>query len=56
MKSIPILKCELEYEVYNQKDELLTTAEMILFFANKDTLRPLRLPKKYIQIMEEHLN
>ena len=56
MKSIPVLKCELEYEVYNQKDELLTTAEMILFFAKKDTLRPLRLPKKYIQIMEEHLN
>ena len=35
MKSMPLLKCELEYEVYNQEEKLLTSADMQLFFANK---------------------
>jgi len=54
LKELPVLKCELEYEVYNEADQLLTTAEMQLFFANKDTLRPMRLPEKYLKIMKNH--
>ena len=54
LKALPLLKCELEYEVYNEADQLLTTAEMQLFFANKDTLRPMRLPEKYLKIMKNH--
>ena len=50
MVGVPALKCSFEYEVFNQNQELLCTSQMTLFFARKSDLRPIRLPKKYLEI------
>lgn len=44
----PLLRCKFHYETRNQHGELLNTAEMELFFADRDTLRPKRLSEKYL--------
>ena len=40
----PTAKIEFEFELFNEKDELLTTAIAILVFVNMKTNRPTRIP------------
>lgn len=54
MDKLPLLKCDLSYKVFNQKNELLTEASMQLFFAHKLTLRPMRIPEKYQEMMAKY--
>ncbi|WP_306353838.1 acyl-CoA thioesterase [Flavobacterium sp. '19STA2R22 D10 B1'] len=46
-KSQHSVKIEFEYEIYNQKNELLTTGSSILVFVDMKTRRPI-LPPGYI--------
>lgn len=41
----PSLKIEFDYEIFNEKNELLTTAYTRLVFVNKDNMKPCLGPK-----------
>lgn len=51
----PTAKIEFDFEIHNQKNELLTTAKATLVFVNMKTNRPTRAPK-YIMDLIEKLN
>ncbi|AWH86872.1 thioesterase [Flavobacterium album] len=44
MKNLTSVKIEFDYEIYNEKDELLTTGNSILVFVNMQTGRPVSPP------------
>ncbi|MFT5761905.1 MAG: acyl-CoA thioester hydrolase [Polaribacter sp.] len=44
LKKIPTVKIEFEYEIFNQKNELLTTGYTMLAFINMKTKKPMRCP------------
>ena len=45
------IRCLFEYESYNEQGELLNTATTELFFAEKASLKPIRLPES----IQQHL-
>lgn len=45
LKELPRVKIEFSYEVFNQHDELITTAYTILVFMDSETKRPIRCPE-----------
>lgn len=49
VKDLPTAKITFEYEIYNQKDELLTTAHTDLVFINITTNKPCRAPESFIE-------
>ena len=44
LRKIPTVKIEFEYEINNQKNELLTTGQTMLAFINMKTKKPMRCP------------
>ena len=40
----PTVRIEFDYEIYNQNDELLVTANTVLAFVNMQTKRPMKCP------------
>ena len=49
LKKIPSVKIEFEYEITNQKNELLTTGYTVLAFLNKATKKPMRCPEYILE-------
>lgn len=45
------VRANFNYEIYNQHSELICKGRTEMFFVNKETLRPLRLPEKYKNLM-----
>ncbi|MBT8179616.1 MAG: acyl-CoA thioesterase [Eudoraea sp.] len=52
LKSKPAVRIEFEYEIYNEKQELLATANTVLAFMNKETKRPIRCPGYLLEKIE----
>lgn len=52
LKSIPQVKIEFDYEIYNEKDEILATANTILAFMHRETNRPARCPRYLLEKIE----
>jgi len=44
IKRIPNVKIEFEYEIFNEKQELLTVAETTLVFVSAKTRKPMKCP------------
>jgi len=44
LKKTPVVKIEFDYEIYNQKEELLVTANTVLAFLDKESKRPMKCP------------
>ena len=44
LRQLPSVRIIFDYEIYNQKDDLLTVASTELIFMNKDSNRPMRCP------------
>lgn len=51
IKQIPTAKIIFTYEIYNQKDELLTTGESTLVFVNMKKNRPMKCPENILDII-----
>ena len=49
LKKIPTVKIEFEYEITNQKNELLTTGNTTLAFINMTTKKPMRCPEYILE-------
>ena len=47
IKEIPMARIKFEYEVYNERDELTTTADTTLVFINRKTNRPCSAPDDF---------
>ena len=55
LKKIPSVKIEFDYEITNQKQELLTTGNTVLAFINKKTKKPMRCPDYILEKLERNL-
>lgn len=49
LKKIPSVKIEFDYEIYNQEDDLLTTASTVLVFMDVESRKPIRCPEYIIE-------
>ncbi len=45
LKELPRIKIEFAYQIFNQFDELITTAHTILVFMDSETKKPIRCPE-----------
>lgn len=52
LKNRPSAKIEFEYEITNEKGEILTTATVVLVFIDMKTNRPIRAPKYILDIID----
>ena len=52
LKNKTTVKIEFDYELYNENEELLTTANSILVFVNKKTGKPMVPPQDILHILE----
>lgn len=52
LKNKTTVKIEFDYELYNENEELLTTANSILVFVNKKTGKPMVPPQDILDILE----
>ncbi len=51
----PSARIEFDYEIRNEKDELLTTANSTLVFVNMKTNRPMRIPDSILNKIEKFI-
>ena len=52
LKNKPTAKIEFEYEISNDKGEILTTASTVLVFVDKKTGRPTKAPQYILDLIE----
>lgn len=52
LKKQPTALVQFEYELTNQNDELLCTAEVVLAFMDMKTKKPIRPPKYFLEALE----
>ena len=53
LKELPSTKIEFDYEILNEKGELLSTANTVLVFVDARTFRPVRCPEKVLKLIKE---
>ena len=51
LKDLPSTKIEFDYEILNEKGELLSTANTTLVFVDAKTFRPVRCPEKVLDLI-----
>ncbi|ADY31119.1 MULTISPECIES: acyl-CoA thioesterase [Cellulophaga] len=54
LKKKPSVKIEFDYEIYNENDELLVTANTVLAFLNKETKRPIKCPDYVLKKIDDY--
>ncbi len=52
LKNRPTAKIEFEYEITNENGEILTTANTVLVFLNKETNRPMKAPQYILDLID----
>ena len=52
LKELPSTKIEFDYEILNEKCELLSTANTVLVFVDARTFRPVRCPEKVLKLIK----
>lgn len=52
LKNITSSKIEFDYELINENEEVISTANTTLVFVDKKTWRPTRCPEKIIRLIE----
>ncbi|WP_315037086.1 thioesterase family protein [Capnocytophaga sputigena] len=55
LKELPSTKIEFDYEILNERGELLSTANTILVFVDAKTFRPVRCPEKVLKLIEKKM-
>ncbi|MCC7232889.1 MAG: acyl-CoA thioesterase [Bacteroidia bacterium] len=51
---LPTARIHFEYEIYNEKDELINTAETTLVFINRNSNRPCPAPPALLELLKIH--
>ncbi len=52
IKKTPTVRIEFMYEIRNQKNELVTTAETTLVFLNKKSRKPIKCPTYFLEKLQ----
>jgi len=52
LKKTPSVKIEFEYEIYNEQEQLLTTASTVLVFMDVQSRRPIRCPEYILKKLQ----
>lgn len=55
-KKFHSIKVEFDYEIYNQKNELINTGYTKLAFVDVNTRKPTKAPKYYIDALEKYFS
>jgi len=55
IKELPTSRIKFEYEIYNEKQELINTGNTTLFFMRKADNKPIACPHKLLVALKEHL-
>ena len=55
LRELPKARITFEYEIYNEAGELLNTGSTVLGFIRRDTRRPCRAPKGFMELLEKNL-
>jgi acyl-CoA thioester hydrolase len=53
IKEIPKARIRFDYEVYNEKDELINIADTTLVFINRETKKPCAAPQDFIDALKK---
>ncbi len=53
LKKIPIATIEFDYEITNENDEIITTANTVLAFIDIKRNKPIRAPKYILDILND---
>ena len=56
LNKVPGVKIEFDYEIYNEKKELLTTGSTTLVFISSKTMKPIQAPQDLIDKIKAHLD
>lgn len=56
IKKIPAARIDFDYEVYNENNQLLTTAHTTLVFIQKQTMKPCPAPDEVVTCLKLHFN
>lgn len=54
IKELPTLKIIFDYEIYNQKNELINTGNTVLVFIDMSSNRPCRAPESFIEKIKKY--
>lgn len=54
IKELPTLKIIFDYEIYNQKNELINTGNTVLVFIDMYSNRPCRAPESFIEKIKKY--
>jgi acyl-CoA thioester hydrolase len=54
IREMPRARMKFEYELYNQSGDLINTAEIILAFVVKESLKPCIPPEYFLQSLQKH--
>lgn len=54
--TLPKARIVFEYEIFNEKDQLINTGETTLVFVNMETNRPCRMPDQLANFLEPYFS
>ncbi|MDN6280800.1 MAG: acyl-CoA thioesterase [Psychroflexus sp.] len=53
LTEIPNVKISFDYQIYNQRNELLTSGKTIHAFVSSETRRPMRCPQSILELLSD---
>ncbi len=56
LRKKPTARIRFDYEIYNEKQELLNKGYTVLTFANAGTLKPVRPPKYFLELIAPYFD
>ncbi|MCY1546614.1 1,4-dihydroxy-2-naphthoyl-CoA hydrolase [compost metagenome] len=56
VKDLPSVRLHVEYEIYNENNELINTGKTTLVFVNKETRRPCQPPERFMKNVRQYFS
>lgn len=56
VKDLPSVRLHVEYEIYNEGNELIHTGKTTLVFVNKETRRPCQPPERFMKNVRQYFS
>lgn len=54
VKELPTVRLTVDYEIYNEAEELINIGKTVLVFVNKQTRRPCQPPENFMQQVRQY--
>lgn len=54
VKELPTVRLNVEYEIYNEKEELINIGKTVLVFVDKHSRRPCHPPQNFMHGIKQH--